>query len=46
MSPATKSAAARMLGSYPDAVDVIRSKPAAVFFAWRVILVHGEGKLD
>lgn len=31
--PELREAAQTMLGNYPDAVDVIRSKPAAIFFA-------------
>jgi hypothetical protein len=34
--PDFREAAQTMLGSHPEAVDVIRSKPAAIFFAWLV----------
>jgi hypothetical protein len=39
-------AAQHMLGSYPEAVDVIRSKAAAVFFAWKVLEAYDEAVLD
>lgn len=44
--PDFAAAARRMMGNYADAVDVIISKPAAVFFAWLVIRAYGEELLD
>lgn len=40
--PDFKDAAQLILGSYPEAVDVIRSKPAALFFAWLVLRAYDE----
>jgi hypothetical protein len=45
-NPELERAAHLMLGTYPDAVDVIRSKPAAVFFAWKVIETYDAAVLD
>ena len=38
--PDLRDAAQMMLGSFPEAVEVIRSKPAAVYFAWRVLQAY------
>ncbi len=35
-----------MLGTYADAVDVIKSKPAAAHFGWLVSRAYGEAVLD
>jgi hypothetical protein len=43
--PDLRDAAGLMLGSYPEAVDVIRSKAAAIMFAWLVLRVHDEATL-
>ena len=40
-----RDAAQLMLGSYPEAVEVIRSKPAAIFFAWLVLRAYDEATL-
>jgi hypothetical protein len=45
-NPSLQDAAHLMLTNYDDAVDVIRSKPAAVFFAWKVVQAYGEARLD
>lgn len=43
--PGLRDAAQLMMGTYPDAVEVIRSKPAAIFFAWLVTREHDETML-
>jgi hypothetical protein len=40
--PDFRDAAHHMLGTYPEAVDVVRSKPAALFFAWLVLRAYDE----
>jgi hypothetical protein len=40
-----RDAAQLMLGSYPEAVEVIRSKPAAIFFAWLVLRGYDQATL-
>jgi hypothetical protein len=40
-----RDAAQLMLGSYPEAVAVIRSKSAAIFFAWLVLRAYDEATL-
>jgi hypothetical protein len=44
--PDFQHAARRILGGYPDAVNVIGSKPAAVMFAWLVLRTHGDAALE
>jgi hypothetical protein len=44
--PDFEKAAHLMLGTYPDAVNVIRSKPVAVFFAWKVIEAYDKKVLE
>ena len=44
--PDFEKAAQLMLASYSDAADVIRSKAAAVFFAWKVIDAHDTATLE
>jgi hypothetical protein len=41
--PDFQPAAQLMLGTYSDAMEVIRSKPAAVFFAWKVLEAYPDG---
>ncbi len=40
-----RTAAQLMLGSHPEAVEVIRSRPAAIFFAWLVLRTYDEATL-
>jgi hypothetical protein len=40
-----RDAAQLMLGTYPEAVEVIRSKSAAIFFAWLVLRAYDEATL-
>jgi hypothetical protein len=40
--PDLRQAAQLMLGNYSEAVEVIRSKPAAIFFAWLVLRAYDE----
>jgi hypothetical protein len=44
--PDFRGAAQLMLGTYPEAVQVIRSKPAAIFFAWLVLRAYDEVTLN
>lgn len=40
--PDFRDAAQLMLGSYAEAVEVIRSKPAAIFFGWLILRAYDE----
>jgi hypothetical protein len=40
-----RDAAQLMLGTYPEAVQVIRSKAAAIFFSWLVLRAYDEATL-
>lgn len=44
--PDFEQAAHLMLGTYPDAVNVIRLKHVAAFFAWKVIEAYDEEVLE
>lgn len=41
-----REAAQTMLGSFPEAIEVVRSKPAAIMFAWLVMRAHDLATLQ
>lgn len=46
LHPDLQEASNTMQGNFPDAVEVIRSKPAAIMFAWMVLRAHDLATLQ